>query len=58
MPKHSKAMLNKFQWFLEFICFKIKVLTNHVGEQSKEEEGHVKIKVNSQDYEIQGSLLD
>jgi len=44
MPKHSKAMLNKFQWFLEFICFKIEMLTNHVGEQSKEEEGHVKIK--------------
>jgi hypothetical protein len=58
MPKHSKVMLNKFQWFLEFICLKAKVLTNHIGEQLREEEGHVKIKLNSQDYEIQGSLLD
>jgi ribosome biogenesis protein Tsr3 len=52
MQKHSKAIINKFQWFLEFICLKAKMLTNHVSEQSREEEGHVKIKVNPQDYEI------
>jgi hypothetical protein len=58
MPKHYKVMLNKSQWFSEFICLKAKMLTNHLGEQSRKEEGHVKIKVNSQDYELQGSLLD
>jgi hypothetical protein len=54
-------MLNKFQFFLKFLCPKAKVLKDNVGEgkvilQLREKGGHVKIRANSQDYEVQSNL--
>lgn len=61
MSKHYKVVLNKLQFLKKLLCPKAKVLKDNVGEmkailQSREKEKHVKIKANSQDYEVQSNL--
>ncbi len=54
-------MLNKLQFFFKFLCPKAKMLKDNVGEnkvilQLREKGGHVQIRTNSQDYEVESNL--
>ncbi len=61
MSKHYKVVLNKVLFLKKLLCPKAKVLKDNVGEmkailQSREKERHVKIRANSQHYEVQSNL--